>query len=384
MDTESESRRASLVNASRKSRGAKNSDSTEVFVSGRVHAMSHLSEIEGTIKMVIRTFLFWNDPSGKIKKALNPGNKYDSSKLYSKDEGEWPESIIKDMPKLDIYGKPEDTDRQCPEIRLFDSDDSSPYNIMLTELRTIEILVDNDLHSFPIDMIDVPIKCWFPKLKDTSRFNLQPNFKAVSPERIPANIPIDFGPRGTAGISSFEVMGVEHKPEQDRDGFSVTFVVPLKRLHMYWIYRYIFPETIITTLAFTSFLSSMEVYSNRAGVNLTLLLMLFAMNISAVSELPKVHYLTLMDHYHYTCIYTISLIVVGNAVVLIPALKDISDTLDKICYAAIGAIWFLIQVYALLRVKFLGRKAAKTKTKLIKNSSKRLELLSHVAPGSQV
>jgi len=314
---------------------------TDVFFSGRIHAMTHVNELEGTMKLVVRTFLFWDDKSQTMKKGLNPKAKYPDNYLYSKSE--WPEGLALKLPRFEIYGREEDAKRRNPEIRLLDSGfDNLPFNVMLTDLRVVIIPIKTNLRAFPVDTIQVPIKCWFPKFQDRGTFALKANKYEVKIENIHSGSPMTFGLRGKDGVAAFSVMDIEELTNEKSQ--AIEFCIPLKRQHMFWVYRYIFPEGFITLLAFGSIFAVDVV--DRISTNLALLLALITLNVSAVSQLPKLPYLSLMDYYHYVSIFIISGIILGNCFATVSENENVKRTLDIVCYSLHLFLWLLMQIYS--------------------------------------
>jgi hypothetical protein len=197
---------------------------------------------------------------------------------------------------------------------------------MYTRKHEYTISLELNLQRFPVDIQDIKFKTWLPKMKDWQRFCLMPVDFEVVKEKIKADQPIEVKSWAMTEMQGFilldKVIKLEEEPQKTdiMNGRVFHVFVPLQRKYFYWLLKYLLPEFLVTSLTLVSYIVPYADYSNRTALNFSLLLTLFAMNITMSAELPKVPYTTIMDDFHNFCIFSITIFVAlqGSLLLLVP------------------------------------------------------------------
>jgi len=386
-----------------------------VHFRAKIYAIQNVNERVGTVKVVARSYLFWNDRDGilresfkdhekrkehgRILKALDIGiaKKLERDELYYFPMKEWPPGVAEYIPSLDLYGT---QDRVSMDASEFELRFLEHGYCMLTQLHHTTIVVNFELNQFPFDTNNVKLKFWLRKTKDKKRFFLLPCccefLKVKEDENLIKNQFITYSTSVTAGSSGFKkldgcVIREESLSENQNDPqfrlCNLVFLVPLKRKARPWIFRYAAPPMLVAILAASSSAVPYWNFWDRASVNLALLLTLFTMHISHTQELPKMSYMTPIDMVFMFSILLIWLITfenwilakfygcgqelncMGGNLTLDQESIDRIQTIDAWLYIGIMGIWVLCIFGLILRIWYKIRLRSKPKINKINEDS---------------
>jgi hypothetical protein len=86
--------------------------------------------------------------------------------------------------------------------------------------------------------------------------------------------------------------------------------------------------------------------ADRSSITTTLLLTLFAINITASAELPRISYATFMDRYHYAMVLFIVATIIENVIAANhDAIGYSAEAIDRVGFAVLIACFVFIHLY---------------------------------------
>jgi len=392
-------------------------DKIPVHFKAKIHAIQNVDERVGTVKVVVRSYLFWEDLklrqifrehhaelqnnkftrkvykiSESIEEKMNP------SRPYYFGIQQWPPGVDEIVPSLDLFGTQDKSSYDASELELRFLENSW---VMLTQLHVTLIVVKFDLHQFPFDCNNIEMRFWIRKSKDKNRFYLSPCFCSC------LNISVD------ESLDEGTVITVAHNCADSLSGFknlrelpnirevhrhktyppklyNLIFLVPLHRKSIPWMYRYAGPPILVAILAASSNAVPYWNFWDRASVNLALLLTLFTMHISHGQELPKVNYMTPIDNIFMFSIFLIFVITIENWVLAkFYSCQELHAALDQGCkdriasaddtFYLISMIIWVVLIIGLFRqvIKFVILRRMKAKEEKERDANGLAHLPSH-------
>lgn len=223
------------------------------------------------------------------------------------------------------------------EFETFEPFRVSPDGKVKTSMRFVgNFATKFDLKSFPFDKQNLNLIIESLSFND-KQVQFVPDMNLT---RISSN----------AFLEEWQFKNVEAREELEWNDFEkaffsrITFIFPVNRYSIFYVLRFIFPLFLLTLMSFISLWLPISKFHMQLDNSRTMVLTIVAMGISLNFSLPRLGYLTLVDHFVIICFVMVLALPFENMLVHSINNEDMAYKIRKINRILFPAIFILVSV----------------------------------------
>lgn len=282
-----------------------------------------LDQMAGTFTAEFDVVARWQDPAA----GFDPAEEGEDLRVYT---GKRAEALLDEVWDPGVFAVNVVGSREMGQLTVTEAPDGI-LTLRLRMVRTVRAALD--FRRFPFDRQVLPVH--------VESFLYDEDELVILPLE-------DFsGFDASFDMPEWEVVGLTtarashpRRQEMGRPYDRLSFLVHMKRLIGYYIWKIMLPMAIIVMVSWVVFWMSGEMLGRRAGVSSTGMLTVIAYQFVIAGSLPRFPYLTVMDHF---ALFSLVLIAATMGVNMVVSRLDAERCLrvDRACRVLFPAVYVL-------------------------------------------